>query len=56
MLKYIYLHVQDIKCSNKPFAGANIIAIGDLFQLKPIKDNFIFMDLETNYGPLATNL
>ena len=47
---------QDIKCSNKPFRGTNITAIGDLFQLQPVKDNLIFIDLKTNSGPLATNL
>ena len=39
-----------------PFGGVNIIAVGDLFQLQPVKGNFIFMDLRHNYGPLATNL
>ena len=56
MLKYIYLQLQYIKCSNKPFGGTNIIATCDLFQLQPVKDNSIFMDLKTNCGPLAINL
>ena len=30
ILKYMYLHLQDIKCSNKLFGGTNIIAIGGL--------------------------
>ena len=56
ILRYIHLHLQEIKHNNKPFGGMNIIAFGDLFQLQPVKDHFIFMDLQSNYGPLATNL
>ena len=54
--KYVNLHLQDILQSKLPFGGVNIIAMGDLFQLQPVKSNFIFMDLKHNYGPLATNL
>ena len=54
--KYVNLRLQDILQNKLPFGGVNIIAIGDLFQLQPVKSNFIFMDLKHNYGPLATNL
>ena len=56
VLKYIHLCLQDIKYNKKPFGGINIIAFGDLYKLQPVKDCFIFMDLKSNYGPLATNL
>ena len=56
VLKYIHLRLQDIKYNKKPFGGINIIAFGDLYQLQPVKDRFIFMDLKSNFGPLATNL
>ena len=56
ILRYIHLCLQEIKHNNKPFGGINIIAFGDLFQLQPVKGHFIFMDLQSNYGPLATNL
>ena len=55
--KYVHLCLQDIKCNKEPFGGVNIVAIGDLFQLQPIKGQFIlFMDLKYKYGPLAINL
>ena len=54
--KYVNLRLQDILQNKLPFGGVNIIAIGDLFQLQPVKSNFIFMDLKHDYGPLATNL
>ena len=38
------------------FGGVNIIAVGDLYQLKPVMGQFIFEDYSRNYGPLATNL
>ena len=50
------LCLQDIKHSREPFGGVNIIAIGDLYLLQPVKGMFIFMDLRHNYGPIATNL
>ena len=54
--KYVHLCLQDIKHSREPFGGVSIIAIGDLYQLQPVKGMFIFMDLRHNYGPIATNL
>ena len=56
VIKYMHLHLQDIKHSKKPFGGINIITFGDLFQLQPVMDHFIFMDLRGNCGPMATNL
>ena len=56
MLRYIHLRLQEIKSNNLPFGGLNIIAVGDLYQLKPVMGQFIFEDYKNNYGPLATNL
>ena len=34
-----------------------IIAIGDLFQLQPVMDGYIFKDIDNNeYGVLAPNV
>ena len=39
------------------FGGFSIIAIGDLFQLQPVMDGYIYKDVENSeYGVLATNL
>ena len=42
--------------NNLIFGGVNIIAVGDLYQLKPVMGQFIFEDYSRNYEPLATNL
>ena len=53
---YMHLQLQEIKSNNLPFGGVNIIAVGDLYQLKPVMGQFIFEVYKTNCGPLATNL
>ena len=56
ILNYLYLHLQEIKNNNLPFGGVDIIGIGDLYQLKPVKMDYIFADIKDDYGPLAINL
>lgn len=34
----------------------NIVTVGDLFQLRPVMDNWIFTQSNKGYGPLAANL
>ena len=49
--------LKDIKGSSLPFGGVSIIAIGDLFQLQPVMDNYIFKDMDNlGYGILAPNI
>ena len=48
--------LKDIKGSPLPFGGVSIVAIGDLFQLQPVMDDYVFKDLSTEYGILAPNL
>lgn len=55
MFNFINLRLQEIFARNIPFGGLSIIAIGDLFQLKPVFDGWIFENLQDGY-PLATNL
>ena len=45
--------LQTILQSNKPFGGISVIAVGDLFQLPPAQDRWIFEDLKQSCGPLA---
>ena len=48
--------LKDIKGSALPFGGVSIIAIGDLFQLQPVMDGYIFKDMDNfEYGILAPN-
>ena len=48
--------LKDIKGSKQDFGGVSIIAIGDLFQLEPVMDRYIFNDLDYEYAILAGNL
>lgn len=49
-MKFLWLVRED-------FGGVSIIAIGDLFQLQPVMDGYIYKDVENSeYGVLATNL
>ncbi|XP_070548911.1 uncharacterized protein [Ptychodera flava] len=56
LFNFINLRLQQIKGNNQVFGGISVICVGDLFQLKPVMDNWIFNDLIKDYGPLATNL
>lgn len=57
MLSLINECLQTIKGNQRQlFGGVSIILIGDLYQLKPVMDKWIFADLEQHMGPLATNL
>ena len=49
--------LKDIKGSKNDFGGVSVIAIGDLFQLQPVMDAYIFKDLDNSqYSILAPNL
>lgn len=56
MFNFINLRLQEIKGCKIPFGGVSIIAVGDLFQLKPVMDGWIFSQPLNDYDPLATNL
>ena len=48
--------LKDIKGSREDFGGVSIIAIGDLFQLEPVMDRYIFKNLDNSqYAVLAPN-
>ncbi len=42
--------------TKEPFGGLSIITVGDLFQLKPVFDHWIFENSKDGYSALATNL
>ena len=42
--------------TKEPFGGVSIITVGDLFQLKPVFDHWIFENSKDGYTALATNL
>ena len=46
-----------MKGCREDFGGVSIIAIGDLFQLEPVMDGYIFKDLRNlDYAALAPSL
>ena len=53
---YIHKRLQEITTRPLPFGGISVIAVGDLFQLRPVMDNYVFQNLRDGYGPLDTNL
>jgi hypothetical protein len=38
--------LKDLKGSKEDFGGVSIITLGDLFQLKPVMDGYIFTDVQ----------
>ena len=56
MLNFLYQRLQEVKCNQEPFGGVHIILVGDLFQLRPVGDGWIFANATNNYAPLAPNL
>ena len=57
MLNMIHKRLQEVKGSSKLFGGIQPIFVGDMFQLRPVKDSgWIFETEKSNYGPLAINL
>ena len=56
MLSFINQRLQELKGTRVPFGGVSIIAVGDLYQLKPVSGDWIFNDLTRNVTSLASNL
>ena len=42
--------------TKEPFDRLNLITVGDLFQFKPVLDDWIFQNSKKGYNALATNL
>lgn len=42
MFNFINLRLQEITVFTKPLGGISVVAVGDLFQLKPVMDSWIF--------------
>ena len=56
MFNFLNLRLQQIMGTNTPFGALSVIAAGDLFQLKPVFDNWIFNNTNHGYSDLATNI
>lgn len=56
MFSFINLRLQEIRGCTKPFGGISVVAVGDLFQLKPVMDSWIFTQRVDGLQVLGTNL
>ena len=55
-LSFIDLRLQQLTGTKAVFGGLSVIAVGDLYQLKPVGDKLICLDLEKGAPSLARNL
>jgi exonuclease III len=56
MFANIDLRLQQIMNNNQRFGGLHMLVLGDLFQLRPIKDTFVFQNPDNSKEKFATNL
>ena len=56
MLSFLHQRLQEIKQNQEPFGGVHMILVGDLYQLRPVGDGWIFANVSSNYESLAPNL
>ena len=56
MFNFLNVRLQQVLGTKMPFGGVSLITVGDLFQLQPVFDRWIFENNHTNYTLLAINL
>ena len=57
MLNFMDRRLKDVRGTDKVFGGISVLFIGDLFQLKPVMDSYVFLHNNSSaYGPLEPNL
>ncbi|KAJ8048747.1 ATP-dependent DNA helicase PIF1 [Holothuria leucospilota] len=56
LFNYINYRLQQIKGNQNIFGSVSIIAVGDLFQLQPVYDRWIFQNPLDGYSALANNV
>ena len=55
-LNFINTQLQQLMGTKEDFGGSSVIAVGDLYQLKPVNDKLICLDLEKGTISLGRNL
>ena len=55
-LNFINTRLQQLTGTRADFGGLSVIAVGDLYQLKPVTGSWIFLDLNKESSSLARNL
>ena len=54
MFNFFNLRLQQVMGNKEPFGGISLITVGDLFQLKPVFDKWIFGNSQIGYDALAS--
>ena len=56
MFNCLNLRLQQIMGNKEPFVGISLITVGDLFQLKPVFDKWVFENSQIGYDALVSNI
>jgi hypothetical protein len=56
MLAFVDQRLRQISGRNDFMGGYHVLFVGDLFQLKPVKDGCVFEDLKSGFNALGGNL
>ena len=56
MFNFFNLRLQQIMGNKEPFGGISLITVGDLFQLKPVFDKWVFENSQIGYDALVSNI
>ena len=48
--------LREIFGTGKTFGNLHVIVVGDIFQMAPVRDSYVFKDYFKDYGPLSTNI
>ena len=56
MFNFLNLRLQQTLGNKEPFGGVSLTTVGDLFQLKPVFDKWIFENSQMGYNVLASNI
>ena len=56
MFNFLNLRLQQIMGNKSAFGNLSLVTVGDLFQLKPVFDKWIFENTNDSYSALTTNI
>ena len=56
MFNFLNLRLQQIMGNKEPFGGISLLTVGDLFQLKPVFDKWVFENSQIGYDALVSNI